>query len=491
MASSEKGEEVAQVEAPEAPQGYQYVNIDPVVQRRVVRKLDWNLIPLVMALYLVSFLDRSNIGNAQTAGLSKGPGSIHETDAQYQWLLTLFYIPYILFEWMALMWKVVPPHIWAFCTVFTWGVAATLQAAAFNWSGMMACRFFMAVAEAGYGPGLPYLLSFFYMRSEIGLRCGIFLSAAPFATCFAGALAYGITSGHSALTNWKLLFLVEGLPSILMAFVAWFFLPDSPEKARFLDAEEKEVARARAIRQVGQESGDRVGGINFKEVGLALIDIKNWLTALMYFSCNVSFSSLPVFLPTILTGMGFTSIHAQGLTAPPYFISFLTCIITTWIADRTRQRGLVIITLSIIGGVGYVILATCHGVGVRYFAIFLAAIGVFPAISNILPWVLNNQGTDTKRGTGMALLQMVGQCGPILGTRIFPSTEGPYYVKGMSICAGFMFFNGILALILRTYLDWQNKLADKREAEVAGAMTDEKTGNVAVENEGFGFRNIL
>lgn len=211
----------------------------------------------------------------------------------------------------------------------------------------------------------------------------------------------------------------------------------------------------------------------------------------MYFSCNVSFSSLPVFLPSILTGMGFTSIHAQGLTAPPYFVSFVMCIVTTWIADRTRQRGLVIIVLSIIASVGYVILATSHGVGIRYFAIFLAAIGVFPAISNILPWVLNNQGTDTKRGTGMALLQMIGQCGPVLGTRIYPASEGVYYVKGMSICAAFMFVNALLALILRTYLDWQNKQADKMEAEVGAAMADEKTGSVAVENEGFGFRNIL
>jgi hypothetical protein len=159
------------------------------------------------------------------------------------------------------------------------GVAATLQAAAFNWQGMMVCRVFMAAAEAGYGPGMPYLLSFFYMRGELGLRCGIFLSAAPFATCFAGALAYGITSGHSALTNWKLLFLIEGLPSVLLAFVAWFFLPDSPEKAKFLNAEEKEVARARAIRQVGQDGAARVGGISFKEVGAALLDVKNWLTA--------------------------------------------------------------------------------------------------------------------------------------------------------------------------------------------------------------------
>jgi dipeptide/tripeptide permease len=212
----------------------------------------------------------------------------------------------------------------------------------------------------------------------------------------------------------------------------------------------------------------------------------------MYFSCNVSFASLPVFLPTILTGMGYSSVNAQGLTAPPYFLSFLFCILTTYIADRTKQRGLMIIFLSLVGGTGYIILATVKSTGVRYFAIFLAAAGIFPAISNILPWVLNNQGTDTKRGTGIAILQMVGQCGPVLGTRLYPTTEGPYYVKGMAVCSAFMFFNAILALILRQYLVWQNKKSDIREAAVTAAMEgDEKTGVVAVENEGFGYRNIL
>lgn len=131
----------------------------------------------------------------------------------------------------------------------------------------MAARFFMAIAEAGYGPGLPYLLSFFYMRNELGLRVGIFLSGSPLASCFAGALAYGITSAHVAIPNWKLLFIVEGVPTVIMAFVAYFFLPDSPEKARFLTEEEKEVGRARAIRQVGSEGAARIGGIHLKEVG--------------------------------------------------------------------------------------------------------------------------------------------------------------------------------------------------------------------------------
>lgn len=188
----------------------------------------------------------------------------------------------------------------------------------------MVLRFLMGVFEAAYGPGIPYLLSFFYLRHEVGVRIGVFLAAAPLATCFAGALAYGITSGHAALANWRVLFLVEGLPTIVMAGVAFFFLPDSPQKARFLNEDEKRIAVARGVRQAGESS--RVGSINLKDIAMTFLDYKPWFTALMYFACNVSFSSLPVFLPTILEEMGFTSINAQGLSAPPYFASFLVTI---------------------------------------------------------------------------------------------------------------------------------------------------------------------
>lgn len=238
---------------------------------------------------------------------------LHLSSQQYAWLLTIFYISYICFEFLVMMWKIVPPHIWATFVVFGWGIIATLQAAATSWSGMMACRFFLGAIEAGYGTGIPYLLSFFYLRHEVGLRIGLFFSAAPLANTFAGALAYGITSGHSKLANWRLLFLVEGIPTLLMVPVTYFCLPDSPDKAKYLTEEEKVVARARGVRQAG--STKRVGGIDWKEVGLALADPKCWFTAVslsnfsitlqsqidktqfMYFSMNVSYSSLPVFLP--------------------------------------------------------------------------------------------------------------------------------------------------------------------------------------------------
>lgn len=172
------------------------------------------------------------------------------------------------------------------------GVVATCQAAVQSWGGAMALRFLLGLTEAGYGPGVPYLLSFFYRRHELGVRVGIFVSAAPLANTFASALAYGITSGHSKLSNWRLLFLVEGLPTVIMAFVSYYFLPDSPGQARFLNEEEKAVARARGVRQVGNT--ERVGGVNWKEIGATLLDAKAWITAvccLTIYSIKFSFAN--------------------------------------------------------------------------------------------------------------------------------------------------------------------------------------------------------
>jgi hypothetical protein len=219
----------------------------------------------------------------------------------------------------------------------------------------------------------------------------------------------------------------------------------------------------------------------------------------MYFSGNVAFSSLPVFLPTILTDMGFSSVNAQGLSAPPYFVSFIAVIATTYCADRTQQRGLMIAALAAIGGIGYVILATTKSVGARYFGVYLAAAGIFPAIGNVLPWVTNNSGTDDRRGTGIIILNLLGQVGPILGTKLYPKDESPFYVKGQSVCAAFMFLFCILALGLRTMLVWENKKLDEKYGTLEqqratmeeSAARGERKGVVAEENYSPMYRYVL
>ncbi|KAK4248352.1 major facilitator superfamily domain-containing protein [Corynascus novoguineensis] len=472
-------------------------------EARVVRKLDLNLMTLFFALYMLAFLDRGNIGNARIAGMANDLGL--DTN-RYNWLLNMFYISYVIAEFSVLLWKIFPPHIVGAIVVFSWGLIATVQAGVQSWGGEMALRFLLGAFEAAYGPGIIYLLSFFYLRHEIGFRCGIFASAAPLASTFAGALAYGITSGHPKLASWRLLFLVEGLPTVLMTVIAFFFIPDSPDRARFLTADEKAIVRSRTVRQVGSAAAsERIGGVRLRDVAAIFLDLKAWLCALMYFCGNVSYSSLPVFLPTILEDMGYTAINAQGLSAPPSFAAFLFALVTTWIADRTQQRCFVLFTTSAIGGVGYIILATVETVGVRYFATFLASAGVFSTIPNILALTLNNQGNDTRRGMSIVLINLVGQCGPFLGTNVFPLEERPRYVKGMSICASFMFFSALIALAQRGLLMWENRQLDRKYGPVVirklekkedggeggASPNNEPEGAVAIENYGPNFRYVL
>ena len=153
----------------------------------------------------------------------------------------------------------------------------------------MALRFFLGMFEAAYAPGVIFLFSFFYRRHEIGFRCGMFASAAPLASTFAGALAYGITSGHSMLANWRLLFLVEGLPTMVMAPVAYYFVPDSPDEARFLNREEKAIAQGRAVRRAG--TGNRFGKVDLSQLLQTFLDPKAWCMAVRTAIASLSHST--------------------------------------------------------------------------------------------------------------------------------------------------------------------------------------------------------
>lgn len=175
---------------------------------------------------------------------------------------------------------------------------------------------------------------------------------------------------------------------------------------------------------------------------------------------QTAFAALPAFLPTIIEDMGYSSVQAQGLTAPPYFISFLICLGVSYLSDRYGNRSLFLTSLSIIGAVGYLVEALVEITGVRYFATYLICGGVFPAVALAFTWVTDNQGSASKRGTGLVIFGMIGQTGSIAGSRFFPSEEGPYYVKGMGISAGLLFSAAILSQALRVLMDRENKRRD-------------------------------
>ena len=260
----------------------------PLESSRVLRKLDRRLVSFMALLYMLSFLDRSNIGNARIAGLAD---DLALSSAQYEWLLWAFYITYIAFEWMTLLYRIVPPHIYIAICIASWGVIASMQATATSFWFLLVLRALLGVSEAAFGPGVPFYLSGFFRREELALRTGLFISASPLSASFAGALAWGITwiGEKGPLSPWRLLFLVEGFPSVLVAVWAWDFVPDGPGTARWLGERERKVAvlRLRQDREDEEEEWEEKGGnglegkrgIDLREVWKTLKDPKCYLTA--------------------------------------------------------------------------------------------------------------------------------------------------------------------------------------------------------------------
>ncbi|KAK0825880.1 hypothetical protein LTR73_006614 [Friedmanniomyces endolithicus] len=451
----------------------------PDEERRVRRKLDTRLVLFVALLYLMSFLDRSNIGNARLAGLTD---DLHLSDDQYQWLLTAFYISYILFEWMTICYQLFPPHIYISCCVFAWGVLAALQAVTTNFAGILVLRALLGIGEAAF-VGIPFYLSFFFRQDELAFRIGLFISAAPLATSFASSLAWLIVrfGDQTGIASWRLLLLVEGFPACLIAAWAWRWIPDAPQTARWLTSRERRVATLRMRKEADGDGGALSGSqstiprhkrkFNWREALRTLKDPKAYLTAGMFFCCNVAFSSMPVFLPTIVHSMGYSTLASQGLSAPPFLFAFLAVLTTAFLSDRLRSRSGPMIFHACLAMAGYILLAVAgtlrFGHLVRYLAVFPICAGFFSAVTIVITWTVNNQPSDEGKGTGMAMLNVIGQMGPLLGTRLYPDAEGPYYVKGMSVCAVAMAMVGILAFTLRMVLKAENarRKSGWREAE--------------------------
>jgi hypothetical protein len=163
-------------------------------------------------------------------------------------------------------------------------------------------------------------------------------------------------------------------------------------------------------------------------------------------------------------GIG-SSLQAQGLSAPPYLLAYFTCILASVLSDKVQNRGFFVFGFCCTGGIGYVLLGVVRTTAVRYFATFLVCAGTFPAVALMFTWVTDNQGSASKRGAGLAIFGMIGQCGPILGAHLFPEEEGPYYTKGMAVCAGLLFAAAVLSQILSLSLRLQNRSRDQKHGK--------------------------
>ena len=446
--------------------------VDKKAERKLKRKLDVVILPLTTLLYLCAYLDRGNMGNAKLQGVQKD--LMDDSDTKFSIALSCFYIAYIVFNVPGnIMAKLLKPSTSIAIAALIWGIASTLQAAAFNFPGIIVCRLFIGIGEAGFGPTVPFYYSIWYKREEIAIRNAFFIGCGALAGAFGGLIAYGVSflTGSSIGATWRILFLIEGLPTILLALIIFLFLPTRPESSKYLTEEERTLATARLTSSLS--GGAHIRKFQWSGCRRAFTDYKIYLCGIIYLGINLTLASISGFLPTIIKSLGYSNADAQLYSVPPYAVAAVFMILTSFLSDRFRCRGLFVSGAMMISCTGWIILlAVVDNQRARYFATFLLVMGCFAAIPLTLSWVSNNSANESQRVVELGMLNGIGQCFAILASFIFPSEDKPLWHKGFGLNLAFNALSAIVALVLYLILRHENAQRDRKEGGRPSSMID-------------------
>ncbi|KAL4731788.1 hypothetical protein ACLX1H_000779 [Fusarium chlamydosporum] len=439
--------------------------IDPALEKLLVRKQDARIIPLAAGIYLLCYLDRSNIGNAKVLNHTTGHDLLSETNmSNYDFTIALmiFLIAYALFEVPSNYFlKKMRPSRWIAFLMFAWGTITICLGAAHSYAVVTVLRFLLGVFEAGLFPGLVYYLTFWYKPEERSVRVATILASATLAGAFGGAIAYGV--GHMnqvhGLSGWRWLFILEGIPSVLSSFLVWFGLPDFPESASWLSEDEKDVA---AYRLAEQGSHGNSKAMTWEDAKATIFEWRLWCHYLIYFGISAPFSSLSLFTPSITAGLGFADLRAQLMTVPPYAAAYVVTLLVSWSADKYNARALHSAVFSLIGAVGFIASATlpADSYSPRYGCLIIAACGSFACIPPLLGWLSSNLHSTAAIGLAIALNISMGAPGQIVGVWIYKADEAKKgYPTGHWVNAGLLLFVSAGCVMMHGYYVWRNRRA--------------------------------
>ncbi|KAH8894776.1 MFS general substrate transporter [Thozetella sp. PMI_491] len=439
--------------------------LDPAVTRasfshldeaKILRKMDIRLLPMLALLYLLSFLDRGNIGNAKIEGLQE---DLHLLPNEYNLCLTVFFFTYAAFEVPSnLILKKWRPSRWLPTIMIAWGTVMTLMGIVQGFSGLLAARLFLGVAEAGLYPGVAYYLTMWYCRGEIQLRQALFFSAASIAGAFSGLLAFAISKmdGAGGLEGWRWIFILEGIATVVVAIVAFFVLHDFPETARFLTEEERAFVVFR-LKYQGQATGEgsrppvpQAEEFRWKYVRDAFTDVQIWVNIFVYWGIVCPLYGISLFLPTIINNLGYTSSKAQLMTVPIYITAAILAVVFAYLSDRVGKRSPFIVCFLLIMIVGFSMCISSTDPHVVYGGVFLVACAIYPAFPGVVTWLSNNLSGSYKRTAGMAIQIGVGNLGGAMASNFYRQADSPRYRLGHGLELGFI-SGGIIAALVLTF----------------------------------------
>jgi len=467
------------------------VKFDPKEEARIRLKIDLMIIPTVAVLYMFCFIDRANIGNARLAGLEADLGL---AGYDYNLLLTMFYISYIIFEIPSnVCCKYFGPGKWIPFISFGFGLLSMCTAFVHTFGQAAAVRFLLGVFEAGMLPGIAYYLSRWYRKAELAFRLSLYLVTAPLAGAFGGLLASGILKIDSigSIERWQMIFLIEGIITVGLAIISFFTLTDRPETARWLTEEEKKIAIAR-VQSENVGSTDLLDKLDWAKFRNGLKNPNTLAVAFIFLLDNITVQGLAFFLPTIVrTIYPRSSVISQQLrTAPPYVVGAFLNLLIPFISWKVNKRLWTFLFSAPLMMTGYIMFLASTDPQTRYGATFIIAPGafIFGAMTNAQ--VSANCLSDTARSAAIGFNVAMGNIGGLISTWSFLPGDGPNYPigNGLNLATS----STILLISIGLYL-WvlaDNKRRDRADTKLAlEGLTQKQIQDLEYKHPAFRWRD--
>ncbi|KAI1348216.1 major facilitator superfamily domain-containing protein [Xylaria sp. FL0043] len=423
-------------------------------EKKLIRRIDWHLMPLCSIMFLFKNLDVDNVSNARI--MNRGTATnimtqLNLTSDEFALVTVLYYIPYIVFEAPSnLLLKRFSPSRWLARIMITWGIVLVLHVPVINKQGLYTARFFLGLAEAGMFPGVILQMTYWYRPDEMSLRLLYFYICGNLSGIFSGLLAYGFdtVSGAGGLSGWQWLFLVEGVATIIFGIGIWFLLPDFPGTASWLTDKEKAFIQARLPENAPRAAEEN---FNIREIWSSLRDKRLWLFTLIWALFTVGTSGVRFYQPTVIANLGFTTIaQAQLLNLPISVVGLLVIFATGYFADSGRlPRPLYPLCYLLIIIASYAVLIVYPNNGGVYTATLVGNAVTAAWYPMMWPWRVQTTSRATGSAFSIGFVNSYGQIGGAIGPQIFRSAFAPKYTVSFGVAAGL-----VAACAITTLITW-------------------------------------
>ncbi|KAI4677962.1 uncharacterized protein J4E84_008909 [Alternaria hordeiaustralica] len=423
---------------------------DTVEEKRLVRKIDFILLPILWWMYILAHLDRSNIANANAAGMSEELGL---SDNQYAMLVSLFFVAYVIFEVPSNMILMkVKPSIYLSTIVWVWGCVVLGMSQTKSATGLLIGRFFLGAIEAGLYPGALFILTCWYTKKEVGKRFCIFYTSGCVSPALGGIMAGAIISsldGARGIPGWRWLLIIESIITIACGFGLYFILPNWPIESKMLSPEQRLLAHVRILRDRDQSWHIDEAALTPFQAFLAVIrDGRTYLFMVIYTS-NCLALTVSYFIPTMLRGMGYTSTSAQWMTVPIWSCGAVFQLFWSWTSDKTEDRRWHNAGLLAFAGVATLVALLVSNSAVKYAMLCLQTGAMYTTVPLILNWTSEVMSQPArKRSIAIALVNSFGHTSFIYGSFLWPSAEGPRNLKGFAVSTAVLWLGVLIAALM-------------------------------------------